>query len=125
MLYDPFVIDKALKKLRMPIQINDVNARTTQFCSELFNRPNAVGYGKFKAENSEQNVELMTQQVYSSQQKESMQRCIDLNNPLRKKVRNFIARLSTEADSCESYAIKKKDIPLESKPKTSNKDEKQ
>lgn len=58
-LYDPNVIDKALKGLRMPININDAEARVTQFCSAFFNRLNAVGYGKFRTENPEQIVKLM------------------------------------------------------------------
>lgn len=63
-LFDPTVIDKALKGLRMPMNINDAEARVTQFCSEFFNRLNAVGYGKFRTENPEQTVKLMRQSVY-------------------------------------------------------------
>lgn len=36
-MYDPTVIEKALKGLRMPNNINDTDARVTQFCYEVLN----------------------------------------------------------------------------------------
>lgn len=81
-LYDPAVIDKALKGLRMPMHVNDSDAWVTQFCSEFSNRLNAVGYGKFGTENTEQTVKLMMQNIYPTTLKEGMQKCIDLNKPI-------------------------------------------
>lgn len=42
-LYDPDVFDKALKDLRILMQINDADARISQFCSEFLDRLNAAG----------------------------------------------------------------------------------
>lgn len=50
-LYKRAVIDKALEGLRKSSYINDADARFTLFCYEVFNRLDAVGYGKFKTEN--------------------------------------------------------------------------
>lgn len=92
-LYDPTVIEKALKGLRMLMYISDADARVTKFCSDFFNRLNA--------KNPEQTVKLMMQYVYRAKLKENMQKCIELNKPIRKDVKKFIARLSVEAASCQ------------------------
>ena len=92
-MYDPATIDKALRKLRIPMHISDPEARITQYCAEFFNRLNGVGYGKFRSENPEQTIKLLMQFVYPRNLKDEMQKCLDLNKPLRNNVRRFIACL--------------------------------
>lgn len=106
-LYDPTVIKEALKGLRMPKNINDMDPRATQFCSECSNRLNAVDYGKSRTQNPEQSVKLLMQYVYPDKLKEETKKCTDLNRPIRRDVKTFIARLSVEAASCQTYGIAK------------------
>lgn len=82
------------------MDINDADARVTQFCSEFFNRLNAVGYEKLRTENPEQTVKLMMLYAYSGNLKEEMQKFIDLNKPICKDVKTLFARRSIEAASC-------------------------
>lgn len=46
--------------------LNDAEACITKCCSEVFNRLDAIGYGKFRKENSEQTVKLTKHNVCHS-----------------------------------------------------------
>lgn len=72
-LYDPNMIEKALKGLRMPMNINDADNRVTQFCFHVFKRLNEVGHGKLRTVTLEQTVKLMMQNVYPTKPMGEMQ----------------------------------------------------
>lgn len=99
------VLEKALKFLRRRMNINNADVRITQFCCEFFNRLNAVGYEKFRKENPKQTVKLTMKYVYPTKSKEKMQKYTDLNKPIRKNVKNFIAQLSIEATNCQPCRV--------------------
>lgn len=101
------VIEKALKGLRIRSHINDCDAGITKFCSEDFNRLTAVGDGNSKTENLKQTVKQMMQTAYQIKLKEEMPKCIDLNKPMRKDIRKYIARLSVETANYQAYAIQR------------------
>ena len=46
--YDPAIIEKALSKLRIQMNIADPEARVLEYCNEYFLRLEAVGYDDFK-----------------------------------------------------------------------------
>lgn len=73
------------------MNINDADSRITQSCSEIFNRLDALGYREFRKKNLKRTVKLMIQYAHHTNFKEAMQICMDLNKPIRKNVKIFIA----------------------------------
>lgn len=108
-LYDPSVIGKALKGLRMTMHIRDVNAWITQFCSEFFYRASTRRVWKIQNQNFRTNDQI-DDAVHLSQQtqRKIWNKCIDLNKSIWKDVKKFIAQLSIEAASCQSNTIQEK-----------------
>lgn len=73
--HNPVVIEKALRRIRMQIDINDAEARISQYCAEFFKCSKRGGYGYtvFRSENPEQEGKPPLKDVSSTHLKEEIQ----------------------------------------------------
>ncbi len=62
--YNPVVIENALKGVRMPLNIEDPEAREFEFMHNIFSRLEGVGYGDFKKENPKVMIQLIQERLY-------------------------------------------------------------
>lgn len=91
-------IDKAIRKLTMPMHITDPETRISHYCAEVFNLWNGVGH-----ENPEKSIIHFMRNLYPKTVKEEMQKCLDINKLLRRIVVKVINEITSKAASCQSY----------------------
>ncbi len=85
------------------MNIVDPDARITHYCSECFERLEGIGCGQFREDNPEKTIKLLLQRVRPHRLGTEMKKILEFDESIRKNVRKFISKLSTEAINCQSY----------------------
>ena len=102
---DPTVIVKAMRNVRVPMNIEDTNARMLQFVSKILVRLEGVSYGDFKDRNPRKTIELIQEKLYPPMLKSSMKEQLEFQEDLKTNLKAYVKLLCKEARVCEK-AIK-------------------
>lgn len=57
--YDSARLQEAMAGLKVPSYTTDLNARTTIYCADVYERLDAIGYGEFTTKNPEYTIKLI------------------------------------------------------------------
>lgn len=86
----------------------------------FFNCLNGAGYSRFTSGSLEQTITLLMSHLYPTNLKAEIHKRPNMNKPLRKDIRKFIAKLTPESVQCQAYSVRKQhyiDITDEEKTK--------
>lgn len=103
--YDPTLIEKALKVLRIPTHIADPEARILEFASSFFERLESIGYDDFKEDNPKKTVKLLQEKLYPRKLKTVMQKALDYQESLQSDVSGYVRLLCSEAAAHDKYQM--------------------
>lgn len=106
---DPTVIEKALDRFKMQMQVANSDAPVTLFCADFFERLERTGCASFRDTNPKKAIKLLSNRMQPPTMKKEMQKRIlyDVNH--EKNLKKFISTLAREATHCQVYAVAYKD----------------
>lgn len=101
--YDPGRLREAMAGLKFSINIADLAAPITTYCANMFERPDAVGYGELRTENPKHNICLLRNRIRPSALNISMEKRLKVDAALENNVKRFITRVKEDARACQAF----------------------
>ncbi len=100
--FDPAIVDRALKGIKVPMKIANPKARMLEYCNDMFARLESVGYDTFKEENPKMMVKLLQKHLFPAHFKETMQTMLDYQESLESDLKGMLKGSAPRPSSMKS-----------------------